>query len=88
MKPSSNRSRGHIVIDFDACKGCGLCLEVCAPRVLQVSLKLYRMGYHPAEYVGSNCTGCGVCFYVCPEPAAITVYKRGLAQVPETPVYV
>jgi NAD-dependent dihydropyrimidine dehydrogenase PreA subunit len=34
-------------------------------------------GYHPADYTGEGCTGCGMCFYACPEPAAITVYKKG-----------
>lgn len=75
-KPTQMKSRGHVVIDFENCKGCGLCLEVCAPNALRVSTKLNRMGYHPAEYIGVNCTGCGVCFYICPEPSAITVYKR------------
>jgi len=69
-------SGGVVVIDAEECKGCGLCVEVCPPGVLQISLALNRMGYHPAEYKGIECTGCGVCFYVCPEPAAITVYKK------------
>lgn len=76
------KGRGHVIIDFESCKGCGLCLEVCAPEVLRVSPKLNRMGYHPAEYIGANCTGCGVCFYVCPEPSAITVYKRKMESRP------
>lgn len=67
---------GVVVIDAEECKGCGLCVEVCPPGVLQISEALNRMGYHPAEYKGVECTGCGVCFYVCPEPAAITVYKK------------
>lgn len=76
------KGRGHVIIDFESCKGCGLCLEVCAPEVLRVSPKLNSMGYHPAEYIGANCTGCGVCFYVCPEPSAITVYKRKMESRP------
>ena len=38
-------------------------------------------GYHPAAYAGSGCNGCGYCFYACPEPAAVTVYKKG-AEIP------
>ncbi|MCG8604381.1 4Fe-4S dicluster domain-containing protein [bacterium] len=63
-------------METDLCKGCLLCLEVCAPQVLVVSDSLNRMGYHPVEYVGARCTGCGVCYYVCPEPGSIRVYKR------------
>ncbi|MDZ7343654.1 MAG: 4Fe-4S dicluster domain-containing protein [candidate division KSB1 bacterium] len=74
QKPS--KGRGRVVISFEDCKGCGLCIEVCPPQVLRFSETLNRMGYHPAEYIGIECTGCGVCFYVCPEPGAITVYKR------------
>jgi NAD-dependent dihydropyrimidine dehydrogenase PreA subunit len=71
-----SRGGGLVIIDAEECKGCGLCVEVCPPTVLQISEALNRMGYHPAEYKGIECTGCGVCFYVCPEPGAITVYKR------------
>lgn len=73
---SPRKSHGHVIISFEACKGCGLCLEVCPPHVLRASPGFNRMGYHPAIYTGSECTGCGVCFYVCPEPSAITVFKR------------
>lgn len=78
-KPSS--AAGHIVIAAEECKGCGLCIDVCPPKILRFSESFNRMGYHPAEYLGSGCTGCGVCFYVCPEPGAITVFKRASASV-------
>ena len=65
--------RGDLELDSEECKGCGLCVEACPPRVLRLTGRLNRNGYHPVEYRGSGCTGCGICFLVCPEPSAIAV---------------
>ena len=66
---------GLVVVDIEECKGCGLCIEACPPRVLELAKELSHYGVHPAHYTGSGCTGCGICFYACPEPGAITVYR-------------
>lgn len=71
---SDREDRGRIEISIEECKGCGLCVEACPPRVLELSERLNGHGYHPAAYHGQGCTGCGICFYACPEPGAITVY--------------
>ena len=71
--------KGSVSIDPEECKGCGLCVEACTPKVLKLAEHLNRYGYHPAVYLGSGCSGCGLCFYACPEPGAITVYKRLVA---------
>lgn len=65
--------RGQVKLDSDECKGCGLCVDACPPKVLRLNNHLNRYGYHPVNYRGSGCTGCGICFMVCPEPGAITV---------------
>jgi NAD-dependent dihydropyrimidine dehydrogenase PreA subunit len=67
--------RGNVEIDTNECKGCGVCVEACPPKVLLPSEDLNRYGYHPAVYAGAGCTGCGICFFVCPEPGAITVLR-------------
>jgi NAD-dependent dihydropyrimidine dehydrogenase PreA subunit len=67
--------RGTIEVREEECKGCGLCVEACPPRVLRLAETLNRSGYHPVEYAGSGCTGCGICFFVCPEPGALAVYR-------------
>jgi len=72
----TSKSRGHVVIDIEECKGCELCIEACPAGVLILSDKFNTHGYHPAAYKGDRCTGCGICFYACPEPGAITVFKR------------
>ncbi|HTZ96854.1 MAG TPA: 4Fe-4S dicluster domain-containing protein [Terriglobales bacterium] len=69
-------ARGRVIVDVEECKGCGLCVEACPPKCLELAPELSAYGVHPAQYVGDDCTGCGICFYCCPEPGAITVYRR------------
>jgi NAD-dependent dihydropyrimidine dehydrogenase PreA subunit len=67
--------RGQMRVDVDECKGCGLCVDACPPRVIVLNEKLNRYGYRTAMYTGVSCTACGICFMVCPEPGAITVLR-------------
>ena len=67
--------KGCVEINAEECKGCGLCVEACAQKVLSLAHHLNRYGYHPATTGGKPCNGCSLCFYVCPEPGAIKVFK-------------
>lgn len=67
--------RGYVVLNSEECKGCGLCVEACPPKVLALAPTLNRFGYHPAAFAGHGCTGCGICYYACPEPGGIRVYR-------------
>jgi 2-oxoglutarate ferredoxin oxidoreductase subunit delta len=67
--------RGKVTIETEECKGCGLCVESCPPKCLELTTELNVYGAHPVRYTGTGCTGCGICFYCCPEPGAITVYR-------------
>ncbi len=71
----SRKDRGKLLIDVEECKGCGLCIEACPPKVLSMNERLNHYGYRTAVYAGAGCTGCGICFMICPEPGAITVYR-------------
>ncbi len=73
MSNSEKGDPGRVEISISECKGCGLCIEACPPKVLRMSGTLNHYGYHTAEYLGERCSGCGICFFVCPEPGAITV---------------
>ena len=73
------RERGLLRVDVNECKGCGLCVEACPPKVIGMSERLNHYGYRTAVYAGSGCTGCGICFMVCPEPGAITVLRAKAA---------
>ena len=75
MNAGVKRDRGSIHVDTDECKGCGLCIEACPPKVIALSERLNHYGYRTAAYAGSGCTGCGICFFACPEPGAITVLR-------------
>jgi len=75
MTDAVKRDRGMIKIDGDECKGCGLCVEACPPKVIELGNQLNHYGYRTAAYLGRGCTGCGICFMACPEPGAITVMR-------------
>jgi len=77
MTDATRRDRGLLQIDAEECKGCGLCIEACPPKVISISERLNHYGYRTALYAGAGCTGCGICFLVCPEPGAITVLRAG-----------
>ena len=75
MTDEVKKDRGLLRIDVDECKGCGMCVEACPPKVIGMSDRLNHYGYRTAEYAGAGCTGCGICFMACPEPGAITVLR-------------
>ncbi len=80
MADAENRDRGQLRLSEDECKGCGLCVEACAFKVISLSEGLNHYGYRTAMYAGAGCSGCGICFLACPEPGAITVLRlRGTA---------
>ncbi|MGH9803568.1 MAG: 4Fe-4S dicluster domain-containing protein [Candidatus Acidiferrales bacterium] len=80
MNERQRSDRGLVEVNTEECKGCGLCVEACPPRVLRLSSELNRHGVHFAEYAGAGCSGCGICFFVCPEPGGLTVYRAAAQQ--------
>ena len=75
MNEAGKKDRGLLRVDVNECKGCGLCVEACPPKVIGLSEQLNHYGYRTATYAGAGCTACGICFMVCPEPGAITVLQ-------------
>jgi 2-oxoglutarate ferredoxin oxidoreductase subunit delta len=71
----AEQSRGKVELDRQECKGCGVCVDSCPLKALELSADLNRYGVHPAQHKGELCSGCGICYFVCPEPGAITVYR-------------
>ena len=61
-------------IDKERCKGCNLCITVCARDSLETSKELNSKGFHYAVIQSEdNCTGCKFCAEICPD-AAIEIY--------------
>jgi 2-oxoglutarate ferredoxin oxidoreductase subunit delta len=65
---------GKITIDFERCKGCGLCVTVCPRNSIVISKRSNKNGYFPAQATNTDCTACANCAIICPE-AAITVWR-------------
>jgi 2-oxoglutarate ferredoxin oxidoreductase subunit delta len=66
-------TRGTLVIDVEACKGCELCIDACPPGVLQMGADVNSRGYRfPLLLPG--CTGCKACSQICPD-FVFQVYK-------------
>lgn len=80
MSEPNKLDRGKLRVDEDECKGCGLCVEACPPKVIRLNDHLNHSGYRTAMYLGAGCTGCGICFMACPEPGAITVLRRSISK--------
>jgi NAD-dependent dihydropyrimidine dehydrogenase PreA subunit len=83
VSTNAKPDRGSVEMNSEECKGCGLCIEACPPKVLRLAGQMNRYGYHPAIYLGSGCTGCGICYYVCPEPGGIRVLRWAAAPAAE-----
>jgi 2-oxoglutarate ferredoxin oxidoreductase subunit delta len=71
--------RATVLIDEARCKGCGLCVVVCPPRVLQMSNRRNAQGYHVVELT-PGCTGCENCQRMCPD-FVFEVYRASKAPV-------
>jgi ferredoxin len=68
------RETGNPVIDQNACRGCGQCVEICPTEAL--TLRQGRAVTADASPLG--CIACGHCMMVCPD-LCITVTGRGLS---------
>ena len=66
-------TRGTLVIDVEACKGCELCIDACPPRVLTMGTDVNGRGYR-FPVLAPGCTGCKACSQICPD-FVFQVYK-------------
>ena len=68
-------TRGTVVIDVEACKGCDLCIDACPPGCAGDD---DDRGQHAAATATRcccpGCTGCKACSQICPD-FVFQVYK-------------
>ncbi len=68
--------KGHIIVDVERCKGCGVCVEACPFNVLGLADEVNGKGYHYAVMANADaCTGCASCGIICPD-SCIVVYRQ------------
>ena len=61
-------TRGTVVIDVEACKGCDLCIDACRPGVLAMTVhERNERGYLFPQLVEVGCTACRACAQICPD---------------------
>jgi 2-oxoglutarate ferredoxin oxidoreductase subunit delta len=57
-----------VEIDFEACKGCLYCLELCPQSVFEPGERLNAKGFRPPAAARiEDCVGCQGCFFACPD---------------------
>jgi 2-oxoglutarate ferredoxin oxidoreductase subunit delta len=67
MSTDTVLTRGTVVIDVAACKGCDLSIDACPPGVLVMTEhELNHRGYRYPELL-AGCTGCRACAQICPD---------------------
>jgi len=65
-----------IIIDRNACKGCGLCIHACPKKLIELDKAGINVkGYNPAVCKDQEaCIACAMCARMCPD-VCITVEK-------------
>ena len=65
-----------VSVNIDRCKGCGLCVQACPKKIMELCQGLMNAkGHHPAQVIEQDkCIACAFCAVMCPD-VAITVEK-------------
>lgn len=75
----------QVYIDPQLCKGtegCGICVDLCRPKVLGIAESLSARGVHLAiVQTPEECTGCDLCMLYCPELAVAVDHRESVCHV-------
>ena len=80
--PKKNKGKNKVTVYPDWCKGCGICVEFCPGKVLELSTQ------GKAEVKREeDCIRCGFCELHCPDFAIVVSDKEPVKQSePDRPV--
>ena len=69
-------AKGKVSFNQERCKGCGLCVEACPVKIIQLASNVInKKGYNPATvFEMEKCIGCASCATMCPD-VVITVER-------------
>ncbi|ABB15614.1 4Fe-4S dicluster domain-containing protein [Carboxydothermus hydrogenoformans] len=57
-----------VTVDYERCKGCGLCIDVCPKKIIYLNQDFNSKGYYYATISNiEECIGCGRCYQICPD---------------------
>ncbi len=67
----------NIVIDKEKCKACGICVNVCPKKLIEIGDETNSHGVKFAVFneKENTCIGCALCAISCPDIAIKEVYK-------------
>ena len=60
-------SKGTLVIDVDACKGCDLCIDACPADVLVMTTDTVNARGYRYPRLLPGCVACKACSAICPD---------------------
>ncbi len=59
----------EMTIHKESCKGCGLCVNFCPKKALELSVETNQKGYSYAVCDIEKCVFCTACAVMCPDSA-------------------
>lgn len=69
IKEEGEYTMAKITVNFEKCKGCGLCTTACPKKIVELQKeKRNSKGYFTAVCVDDDaCIGCKCCAIMCPD---------------------
>lgn len=62
----NSMAKVEICVIKERCKGCGICVEICQAKVLELSEECNSQGYRTPLVINSDeCLSCGMCEMFC-----------------------
>lgn len=74
-------SSKKLIVDENRCKSCGLCVEFCPKKTLEIGSGINVQGYNfVVQKNKENCIGCDTCGIICPDMAIGVIRTAPITQ--------